>query len=190
MNYFISSWISNQGPLQVFSTIGGLHIVSIDGIRRCRAAPSHLLTEVVHLRLDNSDVDLWEAVSQHDCEVDDFQEDSGNVARVWKELLKTRWCDVVAASSTRVCPIGPEVGWHKPLNSRHSPCLSLSSRDVAVLPRFGLDGGTLSSSSLDRPVASPLWSRYMSRLLACHAACWGGQCLALAAELGYLYSVS
>ena len=28
MNYFISSWISTQGPLQVFSTIGGLHIVS------------------------------------------------------------------------------------------------------------------------------------------------------------------
>lgn len=26
MNYFISSWISEQGPLQVFSTIGGLHI--------------------------------------------------------------------------------------------------------------------------------------------------------------------
>jgi hypothetical protein len=26
MNYFISSWITNQGPLQVFSIIGGLHI--------------------------------------------------------------------------------------------------------------------------------------------------------------------
>jgi len=26
MNYFVSSWISSQGPLQVFSTIGGLHI--------------------------------------------------------------------------------------------------------------------------------------------------------------------
>jgi hypothetical protein len=26
MNYFISSWISSMGPLQVFSTIGGLHI--------------------------------------------------------------------------------------------------------------------------------------------------------------------
>ena len=26
MNYFISSWISNQGPLEVFSIIGGLHI--------------------------------------------------------------------------------------------------------------------------------------------------------------------
>ncbi|KAF2877601.1 serine/threonine kinase 16 [Massariosphaeria phaeospora] len=26
MNYFISSWIMNQGPLQVFSIIGGLHV--------------------------------------------------------------------------------------------------------------------------------------------------------------------
>ncbi|KEF61961.1 uncharacterized protein A1O9_03533 [Exophiala aquamarina CBS 119918] len=26
MNYFISDWISKQGPLQVFSTVGGLHI--------------------------------------------------------------------------------------------------------------------------------------------------------------------
>lgn len=26
MNYFISSWISNQGPLEVFSIIGGVHI--------------------------------------------------------------------------------------------------------------------------------------------------------------------
>ncbi|KAF1998816.1 serine/threonine kinase 16 [Amniculicola lignicola CBS 123094] len=26
MNYFISSWITNQGPLQVFSIIGGIHI--------------------------------------------------------------------------------------------------------------------------------------------------------------------
>lgn len=26
MNYFISSWLSTQGPLQVFSIIGGLHI--------------------------------------------------------------------------------------------------------------------------------------------------------------------
>ncbi|KAF2475771.1 serine/threonine kinase 16 [Lindgomyces ingoldianus] len=26
MNYFISAWITNQGPLQVFSIIGGLHI--------------------------------------------------------------------------------------------------------------------------------------------------------------------
>lgn len=26
MNYFISSWITNEGPLEVFSIIGGIHI--------------------------------------------------------------------------------------------------------------------------------------------------------------------
>jgi hypothetical protein len=26
MNYFISDWITKQGPLEVFSIIGGLHI--------------------------------------------------------------------------------------------------------------------------------------------------------------------
>lgn len=26
MNYFISDWITEQGPLQVFSIIGGVHI--------------------------------------------------------------------------------------------------------------------------------------------------------------------
>jgi len=26
MNYFVSSWISKEGPLEVFSIIGGLHI--------------------------------------------------------------------------------------------------------------------------------------------------------------------
>lgn len=74
MNYFISSWISTQGPLQVFSTIGGLHIVSHGGLT-CFHDMSADLT-LVHLLADYSYVDIWKTMSQHDCQMDHLQEDS------------------------------------------------------------------------------------------------------------------
>ncbi|KAF2102208.1 serine/threonine kinase 16 [Rhizodiscina lignyota] len=58
MNYFISSWITNQGPLEVFSIIGGLHIficlltvpMWIFG-KRCRSLTARL---TIYRKIQNS----------------------------------------------------------------------------------------------------------------------------------------
>jgi hypothetical protein len=47
MNYFISDWISSQGPKEVFSIIGGIHVfICLCAIPMCKYSNRYVVVSV------------------------------------------------------------------------------------------------------------------------------------------------